>query len=125
MYIIDYFFKKDEPTKETTTTTTTTTKSTVQLDEQLKESKKGDYIVIQNKETFNDRQGTFNKIKTFKEGFVYLVINKATQAPLGVFDTLEKAKKEGQIATYHNCSILKLEINDRCKYLINPIFENK
>jgi hypothetical protein len=55
---------------------------------------------------------------------VYLVIKKGCQTPLGVFDSLNKAKSEGEKATYHNCAIIKLQINEHCRYLNNPVFEN-
>ena len=55
---------------------------------------------------------------------VYLVINKNTNMPLGIYDTLEKAKSEGQTSTYHSCSILEFKLNDKCTYLNTPIFEN-
>jgi len=56
--------------------------------------------------------------------FVYLVVKKGCQTPLGIFDTLDEAKTEGQKTTYHNCAILKMKINDQCRYINNPIFEN-
>jgi hypothetical protein len=56
---------------------------------------------------------------------VYLVINKNTQMPLGIFDTLEQAKFSGEKSTYYNCSILEFILNDKCSYLNTPVFENK
>lgn len=56
---------------------------------------------------------------------VYLVINKNTQMPLGIYDTLEQAKSLGQKSTYYNCSILEFILNDKCLYMNNPVFENK
>lgn len=56
---------------------------------------------------------------------VYLVLKKSTGEPLGIYDTLDKAKELGQKATYHNCTILEYRINDPCKYLRDPVFENK
>ena len=60
--------------------------------------------------------------KTIKK--VYIVIDKNSQVTLGVFDTIEKAKENGQKATYHNCMIIPFTINDACKYISEPIFEN-
>lgn len=54
----------------------------------------------------------------------YLIINKQSQTPLGIFDNLENAKHEGRINTYYNCSIMEFVLNDGCKYLNNPIYED-
>lgn len=64
-----------------------------------------------------------NKKKSITK--MYLVINKNTQAPLGIYDTLEQAKTLGEKSTYYNCSILEFILNDKCSYLNTPIFENK
>jgi len=55
---------------------------------------------------------------------VYVVIYKNTGAPIGVFDTLEEAKEQGQMTTHHNCTIVPYIINAQCKYLSNPIHED-
>lgn len=60
-----------------------------------------------------------------KTNTVYLVIEKNTQNPLGIFDNFEKAKQSGQKISHHNCVIISFQINDPCKYLFNPVFENK
>jgi hypothetical protein len=65
----------------------------------------------------------YNLTKTTKE--VFLVAEKITMTPLGIFDTLEEAKTEGKKITYHNCIILPFKINDKCKYLYTPAFEDK
>lgn len=44
---------------------------------------------------------------------------------MGVFDTLEKAKTDGEKVTYHNCIVIKFKVNETCKYLINPEYESK
>jgi len=62
---------------------------------------------------------------TIKNTIVYLVVKKSTGEPLGVYDSLDKAKEQGQKATYHNCQVIEYRINEPCKYLKNPIFENK
>lgn len=56
---------------------------------------------------------------------VYLVIEKETQNPLGIFDTIELAKQNGQKITHHNCIIIPFKINDPCKYLFTPVFEDR
>lgn len=68
---------------------------------------------------------TENILKKLNKDIVYLVVKKSTGEPLGVYDSLIKAKEQGQKATYHNCQILEYRINEPCKYLKDPIFENK
>jgi hypothetical protein len=58
-----------------------------------------------------------------KSKTVYVVTNKSQQI-LGVFDTLELAKSNGQSSTYHNCMIYQFNMNDKCTFLKNPVFEN-
>ena len=60
-----------------------------------------------------------------KKNLMYLVLSKNTREPLGIYDSLDKAKQYGQKATYYNCSILRFNVNDSCRYLIDPIFEDK
>lgn len=55
---------------------------------------------------------------------VYLVIEKETQNPLGIFDSIELAKQNGQKITHYNCIIIPFRINDPCKYLFTPTFED-
>lgn len=68
---------------------------------------------------------TENILKKLNKDIVYLVVKKNTGEPLGVYDSLDKAKEQGQKATYHNCQILEYRINEPCKYLREPVFENK
>jgi hypothetical protein len=56
---------------------------------------------------------------------VYVVLHKNTRDPLGVFDNFELAKVNGEKSTHHNCIIIPFKLNDPCKYLFNPVFENK
>lgn len=63
------------------------------------------------------------KSKTNKQKIVYVVLNKSQQV-LGVFDTLELAKSNGQKSTYNNCIIYEYTINQKCTFLKNPIFED-
>lgn len=65
--------------------------------------------------------------KTFKkqrENFMYVVTNKTTSEILGIYNSLELAKQNGQGITYYNCAIYKYKINDLPKYLNNPIYED-
>jgi hypothetical protein len=72
------------------------------------------------KYTSNSRQGTRNNCAT-----LFLVIEKETQNPLGIFDSLELAKQSGQKITHYNCMIIPFKLNDQCKYLFNPAFEDR
>jgi hypothetical protein len=58
-----------------------------------------------------------------KTNIVYVVLNKSNQV-LGVFDTLELAKKNGKNSTYHNCIIYKFTVNNKCTFLSDPVFED-
>lgn len=72
------------------------------------------------------KQERFKKINIpVIERKVFVVIDKNSLITLGVFDSLEKAKLNGEKITYYNCMIIPFNINDSCKYLINPIFESK
>ena len=62
--------------------------------------------------------------KCNKKSTVYLVIEKETQNPLGIFDSLELAKQNEQKITRYNCIIIPFRINDPCKYLFTPTFED-
>ena len=55
--------------------------------------------------------------------YIYVVLNN-NGVVLGVFDDLEKAKINGQKATYYNCLIYKYVVNDPCTFIANPVFEN-
>jgi hypothetical protein len=66
-------------------------------------------------------QGTRNK----RVNTVYVVLHKNTRDPLGIFDDFERAKANGEKSTHHNCIIIPFQLNDPCKYLFNPVFENK
>jgi len=65
-----------------------------------------------------------NKPFPVKNSVVYLVVKKTTGEPLGIYNSLATAKIYGQKSTYHNCSIYEFKVNDPCKYLMNPVFEN-
>lgn len=56
---------------------------------------------------------------------LFLVVEKGTQNPLGIYDSLELAKENGQKITYYNCMIIPFVVNDPCKYLFKPVFENR
>lgn len=64
------------------------------------------------------------KTKPIKYKTVYLVVNKNSQLPLGIYDTLELAKLNGQGSTYYNCIIYKYNINDKCTFMKNPVHED-
>ena len=55
---------------------------------------------------------------------VYVVVYKNTGAPIGVFDTLQLAKEQGQNVTHHSCIIYPYTVNGQCKYLTNPVYED-
>ena len=107
-------------------------------DKVYKESKNSQNISVFDNTIFNDIQ-TIKihepKILVKKQNLtrnilqklntVYLVLKKSTGEPLGIFDSLSKARDHGEIATYNNCQILELKVNDPCKYLHVPIFENR
>lgn len=55
---------------------------------------------------------------------VYLVINKNTQSPLGIYSSKDLALKNGKSSTYCNCIIYKYTVNDKCNFYINPVYED-
>jgi len=76
------------------------------------------------KQNISLTENVLRKLNTLPSKIVYLVVKKSTTEPLGVYDSLVKAKEYGQKATYHNCQIIEYRINDPCKYLKDPVFEN-
>jgi hypothetical protein len=101
MYIIDYFFKKSQAPEAPEAPSQPIYKQQ-QSRLTLKKSKK-------------------NKCANT----VYIVLHKNTNNPLGIFDDFELAKANGEKSTHHNCIIIPFQLNDPCKYLFTPIFENK
>ena len=78
--------------------------------------------------------GSNNKKETHSSSFievnppkrdVFLVVHKNTQEAIGVFDNFQKAKEFGKRATYCTCMIYKFTLNDQCRYLNSPIYEDK
>lgn len=59
-----------------------------------------------------------------KKQKLYIVTNKTSDAILGVYNDLEKAKKDGQKSSYYNCRISQYKLNT-CNHLMNVIFEDK
>jgi hypothetical protein len=59
-----------------------------------------------------------------KKQNLYIVTNKTSETILGVYNNLEKAKKDGQKSSYHNCRISQYKLNN-CNHLTNVIFEDK
>jgi len=55
---------------------------------------------------------------------VYIVLNKNTEAVIGVYSSIEKAKIKGNKATYHSCSIIEFKIDGDCRFLNSPIYES-
>lgn len=76
-----------------------------------------------NKENVEEQTG-FVKVNK-QSGDCYVVLHKTTQEIIGVFDSLEKAKTQGQKATYYTCAIYSFKLNGNCKYLNTPIYEDK
>jgi hypothetical protein len=80
---------------------------------------------------FSSQQSTVKKdTKHFtniieKPREAYVVLHRMTNSPLGVFDSLQEAKDKGCEATHHNCMIIPFIINNDCKYLNSPIYEDK
>lgn len=72
----------------------------------------------------NDTQTGFVKVNK-QSGDCYVVLHNTTQEIIGVFDSLDKAKKQGQKATYHTCSIYSFKMNGACRYLNTAIYEDK
>ncbi len=68
----------------------------------------------------------FNIVKEYKQDIdCFVVLHKNTSEIIGVFDSLEKAKKQGQKATYHTCAIYSFKLNQNCKYLNSFVYEDK
>ena len=55
---------------------------------------------------------------------VFLVLEKNTQSPLGVFSSLKLAKESGKKTTNSNYVVIEFTVNDPCKYLFYPAFES-
>ena len=55
---------------------------------------------------------------------VFIVLDKVSNTFLGVFDTLEAAKKNGTKITYNSCTIIESTLNDPCKYIFHTVYEN-
>lgn len=64
------------------------------------------------------------KVSKPKNDICYLVVNSSSDAYIGIYDSLEKAKKDGQLSTYHNCRVIEFKIN-KCDHLNKIVFENK
>ena len=55
---------------------------------------------------------------------LYLVVDKSTRTPLGIFDSLELAKSSGDKITYYNCEVIPFNVNGKCKYMYNTVYES-
>lgn len=60
-----------------------------------------------------------------KKDTIYIVYNKQSETILGAYDNLFLAKKDGQKATYNNCSILQVKLNGGCSHINKIVFEDK
>lgn len=67
----------------------------------------------------------YEKINKLTSNNLFLVCEKVTMTPLGIFDTIDAAKTEGNKITYNNCIIIPFNVNERCKYLYTPTYESK
>ena len=64
------------------------------------------------------------KVNTIKD--IYLVLNRNSQSPLGIYSSKELAISNGTSSTYHNCTVIKYVLNDKCNFLNNNIvYEDK
>lgn len=66
--------------------------------------------------------GFINVKKEFDN--VFVVLHKNTQEIIGVFDSLDKAKEQGQKSTYHTCMIYSFKLNGNCMYLNTAVHED-
>lgn len=77
----------------------------------------------------HSQKDKFVSIKTrpeiTKKAKIFVILDKNSLNPIGVFDNLEEAIKNGQDKTFHNCMVLPFDVNESCKYLNNPVFESK
>lgn len=87
----------------------------------VEDVKKSSYII--KKQQRKNKTSFINPTK--KNGVVFLVSTKGSMTPLGVYDTLEEAKSEGTKITCHDCIIIPFKINEKCKYMYNPVYESK
>jgi hypothetical protein len=67
---------------------------------------------------------TFVSIPKHKRD-MYVVFHKVTQVPIGIYDSLEKAREYGRKSTYCTCIIYKFMLNEACKYINDPVYEDK
>ncbi len=74
---------------------------------------------------FRSSSKSLQKLPEPRKITVYLVLNKNSETPIGIYSTLEKAIENGERSTYHNCKILEYIIDEKCKYLADIVYENK
>jgi hypothetical protein len=80
-----------------------------------------DFLFGSNKK-INEKFKVVKEPKQYTDCFV--VLHKGTREIIGVFDSFEKAKQQGQKATYHTCLIYSFKINENCKYLNTIVYED-
>jgi hypothetical protein len=64
-------------------------------------------------------------INTKVNKITYLVVDKNSLNPIGIFNNLAHAKKSGETLSYNNCIIYEYILNDPCKYLSKIVYESK
>lgn len=62
--------------------------------------------------------------KCKKKDSYFVITNKTSEAILGIYDNLEKAKNAGKTNTYHNCRIMHLKLNN-INHLNRVVYEDK
>lgn len=56
---------------------------------------------------------------------IYLVMNKNSGTPIGVYDVLQTAIEQGNNNTYHNAVVYDFKVNEGCRYLRVPVYESR
>lgn len=100
MFVYNRFFKRNIPT------------------ENIVNISISDIACETNKST-NIPNNTVNKNK-----LAYVVLDKNSLMPIGVFNSLLHAKVAGNKATYNNCIIYPYTMNMSCKYIVNSVYES-
>lgn len=59
-----------------------------------------------------------------KINYAYLVLQRETSTPLGIYSTLQDAKENGMKSTYNKCVIYKYKIGESCSYLNCTVYED-
>jgi hypothetical protein len=78
---------------------------------------------FKNKSAEKDKK-VFVNLSDPKEPEVFVVIHAATETAIGVYSTLDRAKRAGREATNCNYRVIKLKINNKCCFYNPPVFEH-